>query len=293
VPNLQVRSEVMAGLGEGILDFLSKLNTHSRYSDSERDAAYTSSYRFIRLVVGFLGILLPIIFIIGEAFFLRGSVHVRGSLSGYYHTSMQDVFVGGLCVIGFLLATYMVGEWRTWDFAASLIAGIAVLGVVFFPTTRSGLPPGAPACGTVPEPAGCSAIEQALGEHQTAVIHAVYAIVFILFLAIMSFLFAASEVLPAKDRIMVKGQSKPSMFRRPGLFWTHSVCALVIVAAGAWAFAGSGIWELTRLYIGEVASIWAFGVSWLVAGFYLTAPARREMSAEAIDLRGAAAASSR
>jgi hypothetical protein len=281
----------MAALGERILDFLSGLNTHSRYPDTKRDEAYTSSYRFIRLVVGFLGILLPVIFIIGEAFFLRGGVHVRGSLSEYYHTSMQDIFVGGLCVIGFLLATYMAGEWKTWDFGASLIAGIAVLGVVFFPTTRSGLPRGAPACGSVPEPPGCSAIEQTLGEHQTAVIHAVCAIVFILFLAVMSFLFAASEVLPEKDRITAQGRSKPSLFRRPGLFWTHSACALIILAAGAWAFAGAGIWELTPLYIGEVVSVWAFAVSWLVAGFYLTASARTEMSVETRD-RGAASAAS-
>ncbi len=282
----------MAALGERILDFLSGLNTHSRYPNTKRDEAYTSSYRFIRLVVGFLGIFLPIIFIIGEAFFLRGGVHVRGSLSEYYHTSMQDVFVGGLCVIGFLLATYMAGEWKTWDFGASLIAGVAVLGVVFFPTTRSGLPRGAPACGSVPQPPGCSAIEQTLGEHQTAVIHAVCAIVFIVFLAVMSFLFTASEVLPEKDRIAAQGRSKPSSFRRRGLFWTHSACALIILAAGAWAFAGAGIWKLTPLYIGEVVSVWAFGVSWLVAGFYLTAPARTKMSAETRDLGAASAAAS-
>jgi hypothetical protein len=283
----------MAGLGKTILDFLSGLNTHSRYPGAERDKAYTSSYRFIRLVVGLLGILLPIIFIAGEAFFLRGNVGVRGSLSEYYHTSMQDVFVGSLCVIGFLLATYMAGEWKTWDFAASLIAGIAVLGVVFFPTMRSGLPRGAPACGSVPEPPGCSAIEQALGEHQTAVIHAVCAIVFVLFLAVMSFLFAASEVLPDKDRATAQGSSRPSRFLRPGLFWTHIACALIILAAGAWAFAGAGIWELTRLYIGEVASVWAFGVSWLVAGFYLTATERTGTSIETTDHSIAAVASFR
>jgi hypothetical protein len=260
----------MAALGERVLGFLSRLHSHSRYPDAKRDEAYTSSYRFIRLVIGFLGILLPVIFIVGEAFFLRGGVHVRGSLSEYYHTSMQDIFVGGLCVIGFLLATYMAGEWRTWDFGASLIAGVAVLGVVFFPTTRSNLPHGAPACGSVPQPAGCSAVEQALGEHQTAVIHGIFAIVFILFLAIMSFLFAASEVLAAK----------PARFRRPGLFWTHIACALIILAAGAWAFWGVGIWELTPLYIGEVVSVWAFAASWLVAGFYLTAPARPGRSVE-------------
>ncbi len=264
----------MATMGEKILDFLSAMNTHSRYPDSSRDEAYTRSYRVSRLVVGFLGILLPIIFIIGEALFLRGGVHVRGSLSEYYHTSMQDIFVGGLCVIGFLLATYMAGEARTWDFWASLIAGVAVLGVVFFPTTRSGLPAGAPACGSVPELPGCSAVEQALGEHQTAVIHAVFAIVFIFFLAVMSFLFAVSEVLPKKDRLTAPGKPRPSVFQNPVLFWIHSTCALVILAAGAWAFWGAGVWELTPLYIGEVASVWAFAISWIVAGFHLTAPAR-------------------
>ena len=90
--------------------------------------------------------------------------------SGYYHTSMQDIFVGGLCVIGFLLATDMAGEFYTVNFWASLIAGVAVL--------------------------------------------------------------------------------------------------------GAWAFAGGGIWQLTRLYIGEVVSAWAFAISWLVAGFRLTVPNR-------------------
>lgn len=264
----------MAALGERIVDLLAALNTHSRYPDSRRADAYTRSYRISRLVVGFLGLLLPLAFIIGETFFLRGGVHVRGSLSEYYHTSMQDIFVGGLCVIGFLLATYMAGEFGTVDFWASLIAGAAVLGVVFFPTTRSGLPPGAPACGSVPEPAGCSFVEQTLGEHQTATVHAVCAIVFILFLAVMSFLFADAEVLPKAKRLTSPGQPKPRLFRKPALFWIHITCMLIILAAGAWAFAGGGIWQLTRLYIGEVVSVWSFAISWLVAGYHVTAPNR-------------------
>jgi hypothetical protein len=38
---------------------------------------------------------------------------------------------------------------------------------------------------------------------------------------------------------------------------------------------------LTPLYIGEVASVWAFGASWLLAGFSLLAPVRHEASARA------------
>ncbi len=122
-----------------ILDYLAEMSARRRYPPEKMDAAYTRSYQVIRLTIGFLGVLLPVVFIIGEAFFLKEGIHVRGSLSAYYHTSMQDVFVAGLCVIGFMLVTYMAGEPRTWDFWVSLAGGIAVLGVVFFPTSRPGL----------------------------------------------------------------------------------------------------------------------------------------------------------
>jgi hypothetical protein len=68
-----------------------------------------------RAIIGIIGIVLPLVLIAGEAFFLRGGVHVRGSLSAYYHTSMRDLFVASLCVTGFFLATYMAGT-KTWDF---------------------------------------------------------------------------------------------------------------------------------------------------------------------------------
>jgi hypothetical protein len=256
------------------------ITTHSRYPIAGRDDAYTRSYRGIRLVVGVLGILLPLVLISGEARFLRGGVHIRGSLSAYYHTPMQDIFVGGLCVIGFLLATYMIGEWKSWDFVASFVAGIAVLGVVYFPTSRAGLPAGAPACGpSTVTPPGCSFVEQELGEHRTAIVHACCAVVFILCLAVMSVLFAHSEV-PRKGLRAAAG-GVPGRFRHASLFWLHTGCALLILAALAWAFAGTAlhadIWQLTPIYLGEVVAVWSFGVSWLVAGFYLTAPGRYDV----------------
>jgi hypothetical protein len=102
----------------------------------------------------------------------------------------------------------------------------------------------------------------------------VFAITFILFLAVMSLLFATSEILPKAQRLVADAQTSRGPFRKASLFWTHLACTVIILVAGAWAFFGVGVWELTRLYIGEVASVWAFAISWLVAGFYLTAPAR-------------------
>jgi hypothetical protein len=227
---------------------------------------YTRSYLLIRAVVGAIGIALPLVFILGEAFFLRAGVHVRGSISAYYHTSMRDLFVGGLTVVGFLLLTYLAGRKDRPDRLLSSLAGAAVLGVTWFPTSRPQLTDGAPRCGAVPEPAGCSPVQQYLGETPAATIHFVCATVFILSLAAISFYFACrarTKAAPAVARI-------------------HSACGSTILAAVAWIGVGGvlhlDLGPLTPLYVGEVLSVWAFAVSWLTAARELL-PATGRISA--------------
>jgi hypothetical protein len=227
---------------------------------------YVRSYLLTRTVVGVLGVLLPVALVAGEAFGVPGPVQVRDSLSAYYHTPMQDVFVGGLSVMAFLLATYLAGQPRTWDFLLSLTAGVALLVVVAFPTFRTGLPPGAPPCGSTPQPPGCSPVEQALGEHLTAQVHEGAAVVAFLALAAVSFLFARRERLDGGSRAAAAA---------------HVVCGVLMLAAEVVALAGSlgglRVGPLTALYVGEVAALWAFGASWLLAGrdLWLRLVARR------------------
>lgn len=208
---------------------------------------YQRSYIIIGALVGIIGVLLPFVFIIGEVFFLRGGVHVRGSISGYYHTSMRDVFVAGLCVTGFLLATYRSSEVRTREFWFSLVAGIAVIGVVFFPTGRPGLAENAALCGTAPEPPGCSPVQQHFGETFVATLHFGCALAFILSLALICFVFARQG-----------GNTSAKL---------QVSCGWTIIAAVVGAVVGElndfAAWELTALYLGEVISVWAFALSWL------------------------------
>lgn len=243
--------------------------THAHTPEQERDAAYTRSYRVIRLTVGVLGILLPLILILGDAFARPDDLHLLGSLSAYYHSPMQDVFVGALSVVGFMLATYMAGEPRTWDFRASVVAGIALLGVVYFPTGR-GLPPGEPACTLSPVPPHCSFVAHAFGERPTEIVHGICAGIFVLGMAAMSYLFARAEI--------TRGPGGEPTLRSKRLYRTHATCALLIVAAGVWAVVGTwlhaDLGELTPLYVGEVVAVWTFGVSWLLAGLAVSAPHR-------------------
>jgi hypothetical protein len=199
-------------------------------------------------------------FIAGEGFLFGGGWHVRGSISAYYHTSMHDLFVAGLCVTGFLLATYRSGEPKKPEFWASLIAGVAVLGVAFFPTGRPGLLPGDPRCGGAEEPPGCAPIQQQWGEVFVAGVHFGCALAFILTLAVICFVFARHDGNKAA-RLQI-------------------VCGVVIILAVVGIIVGELIdatfGELTPLYVGEVVAVWAFAVSWLAESVRAWREVRRQ-----------------
>ncbi len=218
---------------------------------------YIVSYLLTRTVVGVLGLLLPIVLLVGEAFFLDQSVRFRGSISAYYHSPMRDVFVAILCVIGFLLMTYMAGQ-RNADFWISLVAGAAAVGVAMFPTDRPDLPAGAALCGTSPEPGDCAPVQRLLGEATSAHIHYTCAGIFFVCLAVLSFIFGIRET---------------RYNNKPKLALVHYACGSVItlslVLIGLGEIFGFRFGPVAPLYLGELLAVFAFASSWLVKGWDL------------------------
>jgi hypothetical protein len=82
--------------------------------------------------------------------------------------------------------------------------------------------------------------------------------VFILSLAVIARQFAVESRQLADQ--------KPQLAKYVGVQWA---CVIVILTAIAWVAAGRWldltVSKITPLYAGEVASVWAFGVSWLLA----------------------------
>jgi len=243
---------------------------------------YIRSYLLIRTAVGAIGLLWPFVLALGDWFFVAHAIgakglpsvpqdtgawhllHLRGSISAYYHTDVGDLFVAGLASIGLLLILYLAGQWRRWDCLLSTVAGVALLGVVFFPTTRPGKVIPAKdvvpqiACGQQPTPTDCAPVQTWLGEAVTAGIHFSCAFVFIASLAALSFIFAR--------RMATYEPANP--FRH-----VQTACGWLIIAAPAWVaighFANIEIFGLTPLYVAEVISVWAFATSWLLKGLSL------------------------
>jgi len=94
-------------------------------------SSYVISYLNLRRAVGWIAILLP--------FGLRAGVIVfgtamPGSVSGYYYSPMRNVLVAALCVLGVFLIAY--NGYDRLDSAITNVAGVAAIGVAFFPTSN-------------------------------------------------------------------------------------------------------------------------------------------------------------
>jgi hypothetical protein len=193
------------------------------------------AYQQLRLVIGILGIALPIIVPVGAA--VIGHFALQSSLSSYYYTNMGDVFVGTLCAIGVFLFSYKgysddkgaPGKW----------ACVFAIGVALFPTDR--------VC-----PAGCA-------PHQFSV-HLLFAAL------LFSTLIYYSGVLFRKGD-PAAGMTPPKILRNK----IYLACAITMAAC----IAGIALWifvlearlpqlvPVEPVFWFEAIAIVAFGFSWL------------------------------
>jgi amino acid transporter len=197
---------------------------------------YPRSFLLMRTVIGLIGFLLPFGLMLGDWWIVAGDVP-RSSLSAYYHTGVRDLFVGSLFAIAVFLVTYRFFE-LILDNVLSVVAGLAALGVALLPTD-SRLPD--------------TPLQARLGEDAVGTAHVSCAVVFVLSLAVMSWLFA-------RDRKDEDPHPRPH-WAKP----VHRASAIVIVAAMLYMLANA-IWHFSghAAYWGETAATVAFGVSWLV-----------------------------
>jgi hypothetical protein len=220
---------------------------------------YLRSYLLMRTIIGFMGITLPILLILGDNLLSDGSgVAVRGSLSGYYYSGVRDFFVGSLVAIGVFLITYKLFE-RSLNNLLSVVGGLAAMVVAFFPTSR---PDGGPDAMQVP----LTPIQVRLGEATVAHVHYTAAGIFIVSLAIITFFFGLQEGRRGTQRVGRQSMLPPSFWR-----WFHWASALVILAAVGFMVLSrtQHMFTAYSLLIGQIVAIVAFGLSWLAKGLEL------------------------
>jgi cytochrome bd-type quinol oxidase subunit 2 len=216
--------------------------------DPNRDDVVRAYYR-IRQTLGWLGLALPVLLIVGGWLSQGG---VEPSISDYYHTLMRDAFVGTMTAIGLFLITYpghsrRAGEHFSDDLITT-IAGLAAFGVAYFPNevrTNANL------LGTV--------TQQMLGYKLAAGAHYASAVIFLLSLSAMCLRKFARSAKAARRRI----------YRLCG--WTIFLMAVLVIGASWFRLRGPAgpqafisDWMLILWF--EAIAIWAFAIAWLVKG---------------------------
>jgi len=191
-----------------------------------------------RRLIGWIGLLLPAL-LVAIAIERDGLERWRSleSISAYYYTGAVAAFVGMLVALALFLFTYrgFDNPYQKADRAVAITAGIAALGVAFFPTEApAGVPP------------------LAWWTRSTGVVHHGFAaVLFAMFAVFALWLF----------RIRPDGKTETTGWRNK----IYLACGAVIVACIAWAgFNGA---TGRQIFVQESIALVAFAFSWLVKGY--------------------------
>jgi MFS family permease len=210
----------------------------------------------LRLGVGAIGILLPLVLPLGNWIFaeLRNQSTVGfwpTSMSGSYYTSTRNVFVGSLCALGVFLVGY---RFDSRDDRCSTAAGLFAIGVALSPTAPGHNPT----------------------DYQTTIgrVHLGCASMLLFALAmfcISSFRDPKSKQKQFRDTKTSQRQWASHSYLVAGYLILFFL-ALAVVAGVTHA---GDQWKITPLYICESFSVWAFGAAWVGAALELGAEIER------------------
>lgn len=214
---------------------------------AEREALETW-YR-IRRGIGYLGLILPLV-LIGGGYIAQAVI--EPSISDYYHTIMRDLYVAVIAATGAFLIAYagygrQSGELVSDDWLATT-AGLAALGVAFFPNLALGM-------AETPQ----SFWQLAFGARASAIVHYGSAFVFFLALGHMAHArFAKTDDLRRRKIYRLCGKL------------IYLATLLVVATSAAKLFGPPVLAGIVTDYLlilwAEALGIWAFAIAWLTKG---------------------------
>ena len=218
----------------------------------EKENKLVFSYMALRNLIGFLGMMLPLILIFATRA-SEMSVVIEPSISDYYYTNSGDLLVVTLCILGVFLFTY-----RGYDLMENIlssIAAIAATGVAFSPTATK-IPGATFSVHTlkfeVPEIFGIE-------------IHAIFAALFFISLSIISLIyFPQTDADPATGIKGTKKANRNVIYRTCG--WIMLICVVIMAVYFISVRFKSLTGNFPFIFTMETIAVEAFALSWLTKG---------------------------
>lgn len=203
----------------------------------------------LQQAVGWTSLLMPVaVRLLAFAF---DQVWTTNSISAYYYTDLRDVFVGALVIGGVVLVFFKTG--RELDQWLAAIAGIAAIGIAFFPMDI------APGTITSPE-TGDRAAETKMvdalkhGTHGPIGYHFYFvAVFFLLTFYLVTFSFRVNTpAIPSAQKL-----------RRNRVY---AVCGLLMAFAFVWIGILWHVGKERSIFWPETLAVMSFATAWLVKG---------------------------
>jgi len=208
-----------------------------------------ASFRDLKRALGWLGMVLPAICILGGLFpghNLNG-LWVQPSISHYYHTNMRDVLVGLLGCVAILFMTYSGYGWV--DDVITWAIGVAGTGFIIFPGP------------TYPPSDGPAGILQ-LTQSTSGTVHLWSSFAFFFLLAVNSIVLFTLTNKGEKEEL-----GQPKIVRNAIYIASGGVILASLLTLGLIDHFAQHFFDNSSIgLIFETVMLLAFGVSWLVKG---------------------------
>lgn len=203
------------------------------------DPTLIRSYLQLRRAIGYLGMALPFMLLIGKI--VLQSTGVEPSLSDYYYTIMRDVLVGSLWAFGIFLWSYK-GYPKSPDNRAGNIACIGALGTALFPTM----------------PKDATTFENIIGY-----VHYTFAITFLVTLAYfcLSLFTRTDEKNPTPEK-----KFRNKIYKINGYTIVACIALIILYNIGKKFMAFDPDILYSVVFWLETIAIMSFGFSWVVKG---------------------------
>jgi len=198
-------------------------------------------YLGIRKAIGYVGLALPVILVLGDWVFdgdqgLFSGPFIRSSISAYYYSGFRGVFVGCLFIIGVFLLCY---KYRKLDDCMGNIACVSAIGLAMFPTAPDNVAP------------------TWLAGH----LHHIFASIFLVTVTLIClFIFTLSN----PDPKTVDNRTQRKKTRNIVYYSCGGIMAIALAIAVI-----NGLFQFgppDTLFLCETAAVWAFGFAWIVKG---------------------------
>lgn len=189
------------------------------------------NYLKLRRYIGYLGMGLPFILVLGVAILNNNNDIIQVSISDYYYTDVRNVFVGILVAVSAFLHSYK--GYEKIDNLLTSLAALFALGIAFIPTT-------------------------AIDELQNT-LHLISAAAFFIILAYLSyFLFTKTD----KEEPGKKKHQRNQIYRICAIIMV--VCILLVPLLNT--ILGNLYYQWNLTFWLETLALLAFGFSWLTKG---------------------------